>query len=65
MQTFCLICKKSADNIASKKVAMAMTKKVIIDKSRCAICRTDKSKFLEYKCNEKPDKKGSRNKYQP
>ena len=46
-----------AQNIESKKVAMTVTIKVIRDKSRCDICRSNKSKFLEDKPNKKSHKK--------
>ena len=53
MQTYCLACRKNTDNIGSKNVAMKVTNKVIIDKSRCAICRSNKSRFLKHKRNIK------------
>ena len=46
MHTYCLVCKKNTDNIGSNKVAMTVTNRVIIDKSRCAICQSNKSRFL-------------------
>ena len=51
MQTYCLECKKYTNNIRSKKVTM--TNKVVGDKSRCASCMSDKSRFLKQKYNKK------------
>ena len=49
--TYCLSCRKHTDNISSKK--LIMTNKVVREKSRCANCMSDKSRFLK----EKPNKK--------
>ena len=51
MQTYCLGCKKHTGNISSKKVMMM--NKVIRDKSRCANCMSDKSRFLKQRYNKK------------
>ena len=51
MQMYCLGCKKHSNNIGSKKVTM--TNKVIRDKSICANCMADKSRFLKQKFNKK------------
>ena len=51
MKTFCLSCKKYADNIDSKKVIM--TNKVIKQASKCARCVAEKSRFLKQKSNKK------------
>ena len=51
LRTYCLACRKHANNIASRKVRM--TNKVIRDKSRCSECLSDKSKFLKQKPNKK------------
>ena len=47
MQTYCLGWKKHTDNIGSKKVTMK--NKVIREKSGCANCMSDKSRFLKNK----------------
>ena len=51
MLTYCLKCKKRTNNIGSKKVIMR--DKIIRDKSRCANCMADKSRFLKQKHNKK------------
>ena len=51
MQTFYAGCKKQTDNVSSKKVIMR--NKVIRDKSRCANCMSNKSRFLKQKHNRK------------
>ena len=51
MQIYCLSCKKHTNNIRSKIVIM--TNKLIKEKSRCANCRVDKSRFLISKHNKK------------
>ena len=51
MQTYCLGCRRHTGNIGSKKVIIM--NKVIRDKSRCASCMTDKSRFLKQKFNKK------------
>ena len=51
LRTYCLTCREHTDNIGSGKVTM--TNKVIRDKSRCAQCLSDKSKFLKQKLNKK------------
>ena len=43
--------------LSQKKVAMTVTSKLIRDKSRCDISRSNKSKFLEHKPNKKSNKK--------
>ena len=43
MQTYCLCCKKCANNVGLKKVTM--TNKVIREKSRCANFMADKQDF--------------------
>ena len=66
LRTYCLSCREHTNNIGSKRVAM--TNKVIKDKSRCANCLSDKSQFMaqedskssqKKKSNEKPNKKSS------
>ena len=51
MQSYCLSCKKHTDNINSKKVIMP--NKMIRQKSRCANCVAEKSKFLKQKSHKK------------
>ena len=51
MQTYCLGCKKRTNNIGSEKVAM--TNKVVKEKSRCANCMSYKSRFLKQKIIKK------------
>ena len=43
LKTYCLACREHADNIGLKKVTM--TNKVVRDKSRCAQCLSNKSRF--------------------
>ena len=47
MRAYCLRRRDKADNIGSKKVTM--TNKVKRDKSRCAECVSDKSRFQKQK----------------
>ena len=51
MQTYCLSCRRQTGNIGSKKVIM--TNKVVREKSRCANCMSDISRFLKQKPNKK------------
>ena len=51
MQAYCLNCGRHTSNIGSKRVMMM--NKVIRDKSRCACCMSDKSRFLKQMFNEK------------
>ena len=51
MHNYCLNCERHPDNIGSKRVMMM--NKVIRDKSRCACCMSDKSRFLKQRFNEK------------
>ena len=51
MQTYCLSCKKRANNVGAKKVTM--TNKIVRVKSRYANCMSDKSRFLKQKYNKK------------
>ena len=53
LRTYCLTCRKHANNIGSKSVAM--TNKVIRCKSRCAECLSDKCQFIRQKPNKKGD----------
>ena len=55
MKTCCLSCRKHPDNIGSKKVIR--TNKVVREKSTCANCMVDKSRFLIQKSNKKSNKK--------
>ena len=55
MQTYCLSCRKHTDNIGSKEVTV--TNKVIREKSRCANCVAEKSRFLKQNSNKKSNKK--------
>ena len=45
LRTYCLACRKHANNISSSKVTI--TNKVVSDKSRCGECLSDKSRFLK------------------
>ena len=47
LKTYCLACREHTGNIGSRKVTM--TNKIIRDKSRCAQCLSDKSRFLKQK----------------
>ena len=47
LRDYCLACKKHKNNIASRRVPM--TYKVIRDKSRCAECLSDTSRFMKQK----------------
>ena len=49
MQTYCLSCRKYTSNFSPKKVAM--TNKVIRQKSICSSCVAKKSRFLKQKHN--------------
>ena len=49
----CKSCKKHTGNIGSKEVTMR--NKVIREKSRCANCMSDKSRFLKQKSNKRSD----------
>ena len=51
MQAYCLSCKKHTDNIGSKKVIV--TNKAIRQKSRCANCVAENSRFLKHKSKKK------------
>ena len=51
MQTYCLSCKKHANNVGAKKVTM--TNKVVRVKSIYANCIPDKLRFLRQKSNKK------------
>ena len=51
LKSYCLACREHAGNIGSKRVTM--TNKVIRDKSRCAQCFSDKSRFMKQKLNKK------------
>ena len=50
LKTYCLACKEHTANIGSKR--MTMTNKAIRDKSRCAKCLSDKSRFMKQKLNK-------------
>ena len=45
MQPYCFSYKKRTNNIGSKKVIM--TNKLVRERSRCANCMVDKSRFLK------------------
>ena len=47
LKTYRLACREHTNNIGSRKVTM--TNKVIRDKSRCARCLSDKSRFMKQK----------------
>ena len=49
LRTYCLGCREQTGNIGSKRITM--TNKVIRDKSRCAECYSDKSRFMKQKHN--------------
>ena len=49
--TYCLRCKKHNNNMASRSVTM--TNKVLRQKSKCAECFSDKSRFLKQNHNKK------------
>ena len=51
LRTNCLACRKHANNIGSKEVAMK--NKVIRDKSRCSECLPAKSRFVKQKPNKR------------
>ena len=51
LRTYCLACRKHANNLASRKVTMR--NKVARGKSRCGECLSDKSRFLKQKPNKK------------
>ena len=51
MQTYCLGCRKHADNIGPRKVIM--TNKVVRQSFKCANCVAEKSRFLKPKSNKK------------
>ena len=51
LETYCSVSREHANNISSKNVTM--TNKVIRDKSRCAQCLPDKSRFMKQKPNKK------------
>ena len=51
LRSYCLACREHTGNIGSKKISM--TNKVIRDKSRCAECFSDKSRFMKEKHNKK------------
>ena len=50
-RTYCLACRKHTNNIGSKTVTA--TNKVIRQKSRCAECLSDKSRFTRQQPNKK------------
>ena len=45
IQNYCLSCRNHTDNIGSKKVAMKVLNKLIIDKSKCADYAANKPGF--------------------
>ena len=47
----CLGCKDFTNNFRPQKVTM--TKKVLREKSNCVVCRSNKSRFLKQKHNNK------------
>ena len=49
--TYCFGCKDYTQNFRQEKVKM--TNKKIREKSHCVVCRSNKSKFLKQKCNNK------------
>ena len=49
--TYCLGCKDYAHNFRPQKVNM--TNKVFREKSNCMVCRSNKSRFLKQKHNNK------------
>ena len=51
LRTYCLACREHTGDIGSKRVTM--TNKVIREKSRCAQCLSDKSRFTKQKLNKK------------
>ena len=51
LKTYCLACREHTNNIGSK--AVTTTNKVIRDKSRCAQCLSDKSRFMKQNLNKK------------
>ena len=53
MQTYCLSCRRHTDNIGSKKVTII--NKIIRDKSKCANCMYDRSRFLKQKHDKESD----------
>ena len=55
LRTYCLSCREQTNNIDSKRVTM--TNKVIRDKSRCAECVSDKSRFMAQEKSKSSQKK--------
>ena len=51
MRTYCLACREHIKNIGSERITV--TNKVVRDKSRCAQCLSDKSRFIKQKFNKK------------
>ena len=48
---YCLGCKYFTHNLRPQEVKM--TNKVLIEKSNCVVCRSNKSRFLKQKRNNK------------
>ena len=51
LRTHCLACREHTNNIGSKRITM--TNKVVRDKSKCAQCLSNKSRFMKQKLNKK------------
>ena len=49
--TYCFRCKNYTKNFRPQEAKM--TKKVLIEKSQCVVCRSNKSRFLKQKHNNK------------
>ena len=49
--TYCLECKDFTHNFRTQEVKM--TNKVLREKSNCVVCRSNKSRFLKQKQNNK------------
>ena len=57
LRTYCSACREHTNNIGSKRVTI--TNKVTRDKSRCAECLSDKSRFKAQENSESCQKKRS------
>ena len=57
LRTYCLSCREHTKNVGSKRVAM--TNKLIRDKSRCSECLSDKSQFMAQEDSKSSRKKRS------
>ena len=51
LRTSCLACRKHTNNVGSRKTIMI--NKAIRDKSKCAICNNEKSRFMKLNHSKK------------